>query len=111
MKFAPERRSRVRSWSEACRKIILPHRRAGSALRAWIPARRLCRAAAVTARYVSVTDMKIEIEISDVLQFRLVLHTLFTVPSTATSSRSHHVLENEEMFDALGRFIPIVGRR
>jgi len=52
-----------------------------------------------------------EIEISDVLQFRLVLHTSGMVPSTATSSRSHHVLENEELFDALGRFIPIVGRR
>ena len=38
------------------------------------------------AEYVSVLDMKIEIEISGVLQFRLVLHTSGTVPSTATSS-------------------------
>jgi hypothetical protein len=38
------------------------------------------------AEYVSVADMKLEIEISGVLQFRLVLHTSGTVPSTATSS-------------------------
>jgi hypothetical protein len=56
-------------------------------------------------------EIEIEIEISDVLQFRLVLHTSGTVPSSATSSRSHVVLENEELFDALGWFIPIVGRR
>jgi hypothetical protein len=46
---------------------------------------------------VSVTDMKIEIEISDVLQFRLVVHmSRFHRPARRRLLDQHHVLENEE---------------
>jgi len=53
--------------------------------------------------------MKIEIEISGILQFRTVLHTSGVSAQHSDGFLIHHVLENEERSMRWPRLIPIVG--